>query len=76
MKNKLSDLNEHLFLALERVNDEDIDTETLDKEIQRSKAVIGIASQIIANGNLVLRAKIAQSEMGMSNTTLPTMLEG
>lgn len=67
MKNKLSDLNNHLFAQLERLSDEKLRGEKLSEEIVRAKAVSGIAQQIIANANTVLEAhkaigdKIVQS---------------
>lgn len=54
MKNSLGDLNNHLFAQLERLGDEELSGDKLIEEISRAKAVTGIASQIIANGNLVL----------------------
>ena len=56
MKNTLSDLNNHLFAQLERLGDEEIKGDKLMEEISRAKAVTGIASQIVANGNLVLNS--------------------
>lgn len=56
MKNKLTDLNNHLFAALERLNDESIKGDKLSEEIDRSKAITGVAREIIANGKLVLEA--------------------
>ena len=37
MKNTLSDLNNYLFEAIERINDDDLSDEELDKEIKRSE---------------------------------------
>ena len=65
MKNTLGDLNNHLFMQLERLNDEDLKGEQLQEEINRAKAVTGIASQIIANGTLVLKGRELQLEYGV-----------
>lgn len=56
MKNTLSDLNNHLFACLERLNDENISDEDLKKEIKRANAVSDIASNIVANANVQLQA--------------------
>ena len=57
MKNKMSDLHDHLFMQLERLNDEDLKGEALANEIERSKAVNSVASQIISNAGLALKAE-------------------
>ena len=57
MKNKLTDLNDHLFEQLERLNDEDLTEEQLDKEILRSKAITNVAKPIIDNAQLLLDAQ-------------------
>ena len=62
MKNKLEDLNNHLFAEIERLGDEDLSGEALAQEIARSKAVSNIAINIINNAALVLKAKIAIQE--------------
>lgn len=75
MKNKLTDLNNHLFAELERLSDEDLKGDLLTEEIERSKAVSDIAGKIIANANVVLQAqKFIDNKMN-SETKLPPMLE-
>lgn len=68
MKNKLSDLNNHLFEAIERLNNEDLTDEELEKEIKRSKAMEGIAKTIIESGNLALQARKHLEQYGDENT--------
>ncbi len=75
MKNKLTDLNDHLFLQLERINDEDIKPEELEKEIKRSQAVSSMANQIISNASLALRAEKLRLEYN-SKTQIPAMING
>lgn len=60
MKNKLSDLNNHLFAQLERLSDEDLTPEQIATEGKRGEAMVAIADQIIRNASLQLQAaKIA-----------------
>lgn len=76
-KNTLGDLNLHLFEQLERLNDASLTGEALQEEIERAKAVTGVANSIIQNGNLVLKARVAhEDQMRGSNEPLPKMLEG
>lgn len=56
MKNSLNDLNNHLFAALERLNDEDLDEAKLKVEVERAQAVIGIGEAIIHNADTQLKA--------------------
>ena len=76
MKNTLGDLNTHLFLQLERLNDEEIKGENLKEEITRAKAVSIIAKQIIDNGTLVLEAQKMMDNRMDADMKLPKMLEG
>lgn len=75
MKNKLVDLNNHLFLQLERLNDEELNGEKLEEEIKRSKAVGDIAKSIIANGELLLESKKYFDEMGIKSEQQPEVLK-
>ncbi|HHY0345167.1 TPA: hypothetical protein ACVU1H_000144 [Vibrio cholerae] len=71
MKNKLSDLNNHLFSQLERLSDEDLKGDDLKEEIERSKAVKAIAQEIISGGKPALEAQL---ELGGVKSA-PEMLE-
>lgn len=75
MQNKMTDLNNHLFAQLERLGDEELTGEKLAEEINRAKAITDTAQQIIANGALLLKAKIAMDSSADANFTLPEMLE-
>ena len=74
MKNKLSDLNNHLFAELERLGDEDFTEEQLKAEVVRAEAITSIAEQIISNANLALKAHCAAADMGSPRTALPQIL--
>jgi hypothetical protein len=73
-KNKLSDLNDHLFAQLERLGDEDLVGDKLVQEIVRARSISCIAAQVIMNGTLVLNAaKFTDGRMD-ANGSLPKML--
>ncbi|MCT3661070.1 hypothetical protein HZR00_00885 [Elizabethkingia anophelis] len=74
-RNKLSDLNDHLFAQMERLSDESMSAEQLELEIKRSKAIEGVSKQILGNSKIVLEAtkfKMKASEDGFDfkNTKL------
>ena len=74
MKNSLSDLNNHLFSQLERLNEETLTLEKLQFESERSKALTSIAKEVISNARLVLDANIRHSDI-VENKPLPTFLK-
>ncbi len=55
-RNKISDLNNHLFAELERLGDEDLKLDELNSEIERAKAISGIAKNLIDSNKTVLQA--------------------
>ena len=76
MKNTLGDLNNHLFMQLERLSDEDVKGDILIEEINRSRAITSIAKEIISNGELVLKSKELQMQYCHEEKLIPKMLEG
>lgn len=62
MKNKLSDLNDHLFSQIERLGDESLKGEDLQQELDRARGITGISQQIIQNADLVLKAEKMKRE--------------
>ncbi|MBK4215803.1 hypothetical protein JJJ17_07695 [Paracoccus caeni] len=56
MKNKLTDLNNHLFAQLERLSDEGLSSEQIEQEAKRADAIVSISDQIMRNADLSLRA--------------------
>ena len=77
MKNKLADLNDYLFEQIERLNDVDVtNPEKLKAEVDRSKAITGVADKIIGNADLVLQAAKAQAGNAGQQTQVPKMLLG
>lgn len=76
MKNKLSDLNNHLFAQLERLSDEELTAEQIEIEVKRADAIVSVADQIARGAELQLKAvKILADHGDRFKAQLP-MLEG
>lgn len=75
MKNKLTDLNNHLFAELERLSDEDITDDQLERELKRAKAVAAISAQVISNAQLALGATKLKVEYFGGDATTPLLEE-
>lgn len=67
MKNKLSDLNNYLFEQIEKINDDSLSAEELEKEIKKAETIANIAETIIKNGELQYKAAIKAAEYGVIN---------
>ena len=68
MKNNLSDLNNYLFESIERLLDDSLSEEELQKEIKRSDMVQKVAKTIIDNGTLALQAQRHFDEYGIEHS--------
>ncbi|MDR2531476.1 MAG: hypothetical protein LBC82_01355 [Oscillospiraceae bacterium] len=75
MKNKLDDLNNHLFAQLERLSDEDITGEKLLEEVTRAKSITGVSKTIIENAQLVLNASKYVDEHESRNINISRMID-
>ena len=76
VKNTLGDLNNFLFAQLERLDNEELSGDGLKEEMDRAKSVTQVATQIINNGSLVLRAQALQAEFSGKVKEMANMLEG
>lgn len=63
MKNRLTDLADHLFAQLERLGEESADPEQVKLEIARSGAMTATAREIIAVGRLALDATKVRQDL-------------
>lgn len=64
MRNGMIDLNNYLFEALERLNDDDLDAEALEREIKRCDQVNKVAQTVISNAALAIKAQEMIYEYG------------
>ena len=76
MKNTLQDLNNHLFEQMERLNDEDLSDEQLERELKRAEGMTRISVQIIENAELAYKTMVHMDEYGYYNNHhyVPSML--
>jgi hypothetical protein len=73
-KNKLLDLNDHLFERIEWLTDQDVKGNELTEEIKRTEAVVKVSEQIIKNADLIHRATLSVAKFG-GKIKLSTMIE-
>ena len=66
-RNKLSDLRDHMFAALERLDDEELTNEQIKNEIEKAKSIAMVGSVIINSAKVeidYLKGKIFGNQMG------------
>ena len=56
-KNTLSDLNDYLFMEIEKLSDDDLSDDEIKRECTKARAIQGLAHAVINNAKLVLDAK-------------------
>lgn len=77
MKNRLSDLNNHLFAQLERLSDESLTSEQIDLETKRGAAVVAVADQILRHASIQIQAaKIIADHGGSDPAKYLPQIEG
>lgn len=64
MKNKITDLNNHLFAQIERLSDEDLSDEGIEKEVRRAEAIVGLSDQVMKAATIQLKAAQLAAEYG------------
>jgi RNase P/RNase MRP subunit POP5 len=67
-RNKMSDLRDHIFVALERLNDESISQDELQAEIQKSKQIAQLGSVLVNSAKVeVDYLKLTGKEQSVSD---------
>lgn len=75
MKNTLLDLNNYLFEQIERLNDDSISDEELDRELKKTDSIVKISEKIIQNGELAFKTMKHMDDYGYGQTrSVPKML--
>ena len=71
MKNRPTDLVDHLMAQAERLRDEGLSTEELEQEIKRSKALCDLGDTIIGVHTVQVNAFRVAHEAGLQPNRLP-----
>lgn len=64
-RNKMEDLRNHLFAALERLNEDDLNPEQLEAELRKTKAIRNLSGAIVETAKVEIEFIKA---IGASNT--------
>jgi hypothetical protein len=72
----MSDLNSYLFDALDKLSDEGLTGEELDKEINRANAITKVAEKVIDIGEITLKALKFKDDAMNADLKLPRLFSG
>lgn len=73
--NNLNSLNDKLFEQLDRLTNNNLSDDKLQKELERTDAIVDISRTIISNADLMLKAMVAKDEKLGSYAKLPALLD-
>jgi hypothetical protein len=63
-RNKINDLRDHLFAALERIDNDELTAEQIDAEINKAQAIAQIGSVIIQSAKIEIDFLKAMGKAG------------
>ena len=70
-KTKLENLNDHLFLQLERLNDNDLTAEGMKSETIRTQAITSLSKEVVSLARVALDGSKFIEEYGDKLNNLP-----
>ena len=70
MKNTLTDLNNYLFEQLERINDDSLDPEQLERELRKTDSIVKVSEKIIQNGELAFKTMQHMDQYGYNSQNI------
>lgn len=73
-KNKLNDATDHLFMQLERLNDDTLTDEEVERECKKAQAMQGLVNQIMRNEQLKFDVIIALQNGSIRPAEIPDSL--
>ena len=75
MNNTLMDLNNYLFEQIERINDDTLTDDELDRELRKTDSIVKVSEKIIQNGELAFKTMQHMDEYGYgTQRAIPKML--
>lgn len=74
VRNTFDDLNNHLFEQIERLNDDELSADELEREVKRAKSMSLISDKIIKAAETQLKAYETSQEYEGTQRQMPKLL--
>ena len=74
VRNTFDDLNNHLFEQIERLNDDELSADELEREVKRAKSMSLISDKIIKAAETQLKAYEMSQEYEGTHKQMPKLL--